>query len=91
MKETVLFPRPTDWKLARLIQRDDTYVVQSHYNRKTKCFEAERVIDIKTNPCPQLQAFILYCDIYCEAICKKLRQRDDYLKWVEENRIQEEE
>ena len=90
MKETVLFPRPTDWKLARLIQRDDTYVVQSHYNKKTEHFEAERVIDIKTNPCPQLQAFILYCDIYCEAVCKKLRNRDDYRAWVEENRIQEE-
>lgn len=89
MKETVLFPRPSDWKAARLIQRDETFVVQSHYNKETERFETERVIDIKTTPCPQLQAFVLYCEIYCEAICKKLRKRPDYLAWVEENRIQE--
>lgn len=90
MKETVLFPRPTDWKFARLIQRDDVFVVQSHYNKAAKRFEAERVIDIKTTPCPQLQAVILYCEIFCEAICKKLRKREDYRAWVEENRIEKE-
>lgn len=90
MKETVLFPRPTDWKLARLIQRDDAFVVQSRFNYEKLIFEQEIVIDIKSNPCPQLQAFILYCEIYCEAICKILRKRKDYLEWVEENKVGEE-
>lgn len=91
MKETVLFPRPTDWKFARLIQRDDTYVIQTRFNNEKLVFEQEIIIDIKSTPCPQLRAIILYCELYCEAICKKLRKRDDYLKWVEENRIREEE
>ncbi len=89
MKETVLFPRPHDWKIARLIQRDEALVVQSRFNDKTRTFENEIVIDVKTNTCPQLQAFIVYCEIYCETICKKLRKRQDYMQWVEENRIQE--
>lgn len=90
MKETVLFPRPSDWKVARLIQRDNAFVIQSHFNDNKLVFEQEIVIDIKSNTCPQLQAFIVYCEIFCEAICKKLRKRSDYLAWVEENRIQEE-
>lgn len=91
MKETVLFPRPTDWKLARLIQRDDSYVIQTRFNNEKLVFEQEIIIDIKTTPCPQLRAIILYCELYCEAICRKLRKRDDYRAWLEENRIQEEE
>lgn len=89
MKETVLFPRPHDWKIARLIQRDDAYVIQSRFNNEKLVFEQEIIINIKTNPCPQLQAFIIYCEIFCEAVCKKLRKRKDYLEWVEENKIGE--
>lgn len=89
MKEIVLFPRPSDWKLTRLIQRDDAFVVQSHYNEETDTFDSEIIIDIKTNTCPQLQAFIVYCEIFCEAVCKKLRKREDYLTWVEENKVGE--
>lgn len=91
MDEKVLFPNPSDWKKARLIQRDESYVVQSDYNEQTKIFENEIVIDIKTNQCPQLQAFIVYCEIFCEAVCRKLRRRDDYAEWLEENRIKQEE
>lgn len=90
MDEKVMFPRPTDWKVARLIQRDEAYVVQSGYNEQTKSFEHERVIDIKTNKCPQLQAFILYCEIFCETVCKRLRKREDYAEWLEENKIEQE-
>lgn len=91
MQEKRLFPRPTDWKTAQLIQRDEVLVVQSGYNEETKSFERERIVDIKTNKCPQLQAFILYCEIFCEQICKKLRKREDYREWLEENQIIQEE
>lgn len=91
MADKVLFPSETDWKYARLIQRDGAYVVQSRYNETTTKYEQEVVIDIKTNPCPQLQAFNLYCETLCEAVGRKLRQRKDYAEWAEENRIKQEE
>lgn len=91
MDEKVLFPNPSDRKKARLIQRDEAYVIQSDYNEQTKTFENEIVIDIKTNQCPQLQAFIVYCEIFCETVCRKLRKREDYAEWIEENRIKQEE
>ena len=91
MQDKVLFPAETDWKYARLIQRDGKYVIQSRYNETTKEYESEVEIEIATNACPEIQAFTTYCDTLCNAVCSRLRKREDYAQWVEENRIEQEE
>ncbi len=91
MKEKVLFPSETDWKYARLIQRDGNYVIQSRYNEATETFESEVTVETALNACPEIQAFNIYCDTLCNAVCKKLRQRKDYSEWIEENKITQEE
>lgn len=90
-QERILLPFPQLWKYARMIQRDNAYVVQSRWNESKLIFEEEMVFDISTTICPSIQAVVCYCGTLCDAICKKLRKRPDYRAWVEENRIQEEE
>ena len=89
MDEKILFPSGTDWKYARLIQRDGNYVIQSRYNEATKTFESEVTVEIASEVCPEIQAFNIYCDTLCNAVCKKLRQRKDYTDWVEKNKIRQ--
>lgn len=91
MEDKVLFPSETDWKYARLIQRDGNYVIQSRYNEETQSFENEVVVEVKNNECPEIIAFNLYCDTLCDAVCKKLRKRKDYSEWLEKNKIKQEE
>ena len=90
MEETQLYPRITDWKIARLIQRDGDYVIQSVYNEETHRFEKEVVVTKSENVCAEIQAFNIYCDTLCNEVCKKLRQRKDYADWVAENKILQE-
>ena len=85
----VLFPNPTDWKRARLIRRDDKYVIQSRYNEKTQKFEQEIEISVDEE-CAELIAFNLYTEIYNSAVVNKLQQRTDYIKFCLEHQPKEE-
>lgn len=85
----ILFPNPTDWKRARLIRRDDKYVIQSRYNDKTQKFEQEIEISVDEE-CAELKAFNLYSEIYNSAVVNKLQQRTDFIKFCLEHQPKEE-
>lgn len=89
-QEQRLLPFSKMWKYGIVVKRDNAYVVKSNWNESKQIFEDEIVFDISTTVLPEIQAVVSYCGTLCDAICKKLRKRPDYLAWVEEKRIQEE-
>ena len=88
--EKQLYPRPDDWKRARLIQRDGEYVVQTRYNEDTKSFEEETTVSIDEE-CAELVAFNLYTDLFNKAITDKLQARDNFKEHIQKTIEKQEE
>ena len=86
--EKQLFPDLNDWKRARLIARDDCYVIQTQYDEATQMFKNEYVVP-KSEECAELVAFNLYTDLYNNEIVKKLQSRENFRKYI--NRLKEQE
>ena len=85
----ILFPQDSDWKLARLIQRDNEYVIQTRWNEDKQKHEIETVVS-KDTECAELVAFNLYTDLLNKAVTDKLQRRENYKNFCEEHFIKKE-
>lgn len=85
----ILFPQATDWKLARLIQRDNDYVIQTQWSDKKQRFERETVVS-KDVDCAELVAFNIYTDLFNKAVTEKLQRRDSFKSYCRKHLITEE-
>lgn len=80
MKEKQLFPCDTT-HLARMILREDdhgnqSYVIQSEYNRTTKKYESELLVWVGS-PTAELEAWNAYLGAQDTAVNKILRERPE--------------
>lgn len=77
MKEKQLFPSDTT-HLARMMLREDdgnqSYVIQSDYNKGTKTYESELIIPVG-EPTAELEAWNAYLGAQDTAVNKILRER----------------
>lgn len=79
MKEKQLFPCDTT-HLARMMLREDdgnqSYVIQSDYNKGTKTYESELIIQVGS-PTAELEAWNAYLGAQDTAVNKILRERPE--------------
>lgn len=79
MKEKQLFPGDTT-HLARMMLREDdgnqSYVIQSDYNKGTKTYESELIIPVGS-PTAELEAWNAYLGAQDTAVNKILRERPE--------------
>lgn len=79
MKEKQLFPSDTT-HLARMMLREDdgnqSYVIQSDYNKGTKTYESELIIPVG-EPTAELEAWNAYVGALDTAVNKILRERPE--------------
>lgn len=79
MKEKQLFPCDTT-HLARMMLREDdgnqSYVIQSDYNKGTKTYESELIIPVGS-PTAELEAWNTYLGAQDTAVNKILRERPE--------------
>lgn len=79
MKEKQLFPCDTT-HLARMMLREDdgnqSYVIQSDYNKGTKTYESELIIPVGS-PTAELEAWNAYLGAQDTAVNKILRERPE--------------
>lgn len=79
MKEKQLFPCDTT-HLARMMLREDdgnqSYVIQSDYNKGTKTYESELIIQVGS-PTAELEAWNAYIGAQDTAVNKILRERPE--------------
>ena len=80
--ERQIYPRPDDWKRARLIQRDGDYVIQSRYNELTKKYDEEITVSTDED-CAELVAFNLYTDLLNKSIADRLQERANFKKHIQ--------
>lgn len=79
MKEKQLFPCDTT-HLARMMLREDdgnqSYVIQSDYNKGTKTYESELIIPVGS-PTAELEAWNAYLGAQDTAVNRILRERPE--------------
>lgn len=82
MSDKVLLPDPNDWKRARLIERGDSYVVQTRYNSCAGKHEQEDFIP-KSEENATIIAVVKYCDLLCDAFLRILHNRKEYRLFIQ--------